>query len=439
MKITEKMQIEVTARSRALRVLEGLESRPVQEVLNAELSKAASSDPHERALCTEFVYGVLRNEERLDFLLNLFLGNPRKTAPKLRRVLRLGLYALLHMDRTPAAVSVDACVHLAREACGQPLSRVANGVLRGFLRSEWAGMDAEQHFAALENAAGGGQHGLAVAAGIPEWIVNLWDAGYGHTKTRVLAQAANATPNTCLRINAAREGAKALHNQLLEHGETVGSWGVHMSPGTHPDKLAALAREGRLSRQGAGSLLLLEAMLPHMRGRVWDGCAGFGGKTLALMERGVDVILASDTHRVRLEGLRREAVRVGVTPPQVVLTSATQPPLKVGSVDTILLDVPCSGLGTLARRPDLRRQRRPEHLPSLQTLQADMLRAAWALLESGGTLIYATCALNPDENERQVARFLEETSQARLLLEYNPEPDGFGSDVLYGAAIRKEC
>lgn len=432
-KMTERMLLEVAARKRALQALELTETRPVQEALNMALGTGRKG---ENGACTELVYGVLRNELKLDFLLQGFLGNPRKTPPKLRGVLRLGLYGLLHMDRTPEAVTVDACVHLTRDVCGPALSRVTNGVLRAFLRSQWAGMNAAERQKKLIEEAGGGLNGLSVACGIPLWILRLWGKGYG--RAEALAMAATETPWPCVRINAAKEGAQPLRDKLLEQGAAVGAWGVRFAPGTQPEELDELQREGRISRQGGGSLLLLEAMVPHLHGKVWDGCAGFGGKTMALREREnkFTVLAASDTHRGRLEGLRRECVRLGVPAPVLMQASAAKPPLKTGSVDSILLDVPCSGLGTLARRPDLRRRQKPEHLPPLVQLQSEMLHAAWELLPIGGILGYATCALNPEENERQIAGFLEQHG-GTLLMEHSPQPDGFGADLLYGAVVRK--
>lgn len=435
--VTARASADLAARQCALQVLEHLEGRPVQFVLNATFSgKAAMLTTAQKALCSELVYGVLRFESRLDVVLNRFLGNPRKTPLRLRIILRMALYGLMHMDRTPQAFTVDASVTLVRTACNPALAKVANGVLRAYLRHELAGMDAQEQHACLVREAGGGLLGVAAVSGIPLWVLELWERGYGQAET--MALAAMCTPRPCVRVNAARPDAVALREFLLESGEAIGSWGVQLRPQDQPGNVDALAAEGQLSRQGSGSLRLLETMLPHVHGRLWDGCAGFGGKTLALMEREHrgQVVAASDTHAGRLSGLVREANRVKLAPPAIFLASAAQPPLRAGQIDSILLDVPCSGLGTLARRPDLRRQRLPEHLPPLIALQAHMLQAAWDILPAGGTLIYATCALNPAENEEQVAGFLS-SHGATLLAEHKPEPDLFGSDVLYGAALQK--
>lgn len=419
------------ARSTALAVLETLSHprpRSVQSVLDTTL-KIAGLDPRQHGLVAELVYGVLRNEACLDFLLDKFLRNARKTPPKLRLILLMALYALQHLNRTPAPLTVDAFVKLAKQACG--LDKVANGVLRSFLRSEWAAYDLEK----IEAAAGGESAGLSVATSVPLWMLKQWQ--HDGIDPRPHALAATCTPWPCVRVNAARPDAATLLATLLESGEAVGQWGVRFLPHQQPDNMDALLREGRISRQGAGSQWLLEALVPHLHGNIWDGCAGFGGKTCALLERGLAVTAASDTHKGRLAGLGREVARLGLSAPHLFVASADKPP--VARADSILLDVPCSGLGTLARRPDLRRERKPAHLEDLIALQARMLRAAWPLLPAGGVLAYATCALHANENERQVAAFLADTPTARLVCEYAGTPDAFGSDLLYGAVIQRDC
>lgn len=418
------------ARTAALSVFELLSHHhplPVQAVLDNVL-KTAGLDPRQHGLVTELVYGVLRHEARLDFLLGKFLRDVKKTPPKLRRVLLMALYALQHMDRTPAALTVDAFVKLAKETCGLSLGKVTNGVLRSFLRSEWAELNPKK----IEATAGGGLQGLSTACSVPLWMLELWQQ---NGDPRPYAQAASCSPWPCVRVNAARADAPELREALLTVGEPVGVWGVRFSPREQPENLGELLRDGKVSRQGAGSIQMLDALMPHLHGEIWDGCAGFGGKTCAMLERGLAVRAASDTHRGRLAGLEREVGRLGLPKPALFVASADKPPLS--RVDSILLDVPCSGLGTLSRRPDLRRERKPEHLPALMVLQAHMLRAAWPLLSAGGVLAYVTCALNPAENERQVAAFLADVPDAQLVCEHAGIPDGFGSDLLYGAVVRR--
>ena len=154
------------------------------------------------------------------------------------------------------------------------------------------------------------------------------------------------------------------------------------------------------------------------------------------MELGLPILAASDTYRPRLRGLRDDAKRLMLGIPSLICASAAAPAIR-GIPRTILLDVPCSGLGTLARHPDLRRLRTPEQIRELVQLQQAILDAAWEVLPAGGRIAYVTCTVNPEENETQIARFLQRHPGTRLDCQWESSPDLFGSDLMYGALVRK--
>ena len=426
----------LSAREAALRVLErtGI-SAPVQSLLDTRLTGGDYSR-QDAALMTELVYGCLRAEIRLDWLLRLFLKNPEKLPAGMQIILRIAAYELLHLDRIPAHASVSAAVDAVRSRFGQNLSRVANGVLRSLIRfTETEDVRSPAFYQAriadpLER--------LSVYYALPLWIIQLWSEAYGEVRTEALAKAMDVVPAPCVRVNTARDEWEALRDILAREGTAFGLSGVRFPPGHQPEYMRAYLAQGRLSLQGAGSQLLLEALdAPHWQGPLWDACAGRGGKTLALAELGIPILAASDTYRPRLRGLRDDAKRLVLPVPPLFCASADKPPLAV-SPQTILLDVPCSGLGTLARHPDLRLLRKPEQLPGLIALQSRMLDAAWALLPSGGALAYCTCTVNPAENEQQVAQFLARTPGAFLERQWANEPDTFGTDLMFGALICKK-
>ena len=148
------------------------------------------------------------------------------------------------------------------------------------------------------------------------------------------------------------------------------------------------------------------------------------------------VLAASDTYQPRLRGMRDDAKRLVLKTPPLFCASATEPALR-GTPKTILLDVPCSGLGTLARHPDLRTLRTPEQVAGLVGLQRRILDAVWPCLPSGGHIAYITCTMNPAENEGQIEAFLARTPGASLEKQWQSTPDTFGSDLMYGAMIKK--
>lgn len=425
----------LTAREAALRVLEraGV-GAPVQSLLDTKLTAGLFSR-QDAALTTELVYGYLRSEIRLSWLLSQFLKAPEKLPPVMKIMMGMAAYELLHLDRVPAHASVSAAVDAVRGRFGQGLSRVANGVLRSLARlSETEDLKRPDFYAAR---IGDPVERLSVFYGIPRWMLELWIRGYGDKRAEDFARAMSLPPHPCVRVNAARDEWEALRRILCREGEAIAHAGVRFAPGHLPEYLRDYLRQGRLSLQGAGSQSVLEALdAPHWEGPVWDACAGRGGKTLALLEWGVPLLAASDTYQPRLRGLRDDAKRLVLTPPPLICASAAAPALR-GTPRTILLDVPCSGLGTLARHPDLRALRTPQQIAELVGLQRRILDAAWNCLTSGGKIAYVTCTMNPDENEGQIAAFLQRTPGASLEQQWQSTPDAYGSDLMFGAVIKK--
>lgn len=345
------------AREAALRILErtGI-SAPVQSLLDTKLTGGLFSR-QEAALTTELVYGHLRSEIRISWLLSQFMKAPEKLPASMKLMIGIAAYELLYLDRIPAHASVSAAVDAVRARFGQGLSRVANGVLRSLIRlSESEDLKA---FAFYESRIKDPMERLSVFHSVPRWMLELWTKGYGPEKAETFARAVSVVPSPCVRVNAARDEWEALRDFLCKEGEAVGISGVRFAPGTQPEYMRDYLRQGRLSIQGAGSQLVLEALdAPRWEGPVWDACAGRGGKTLALVELGVPVLAASDTYQPRLRGMRDDAKRLVLKTPPLFCASAAEPALR-GTPRTILLDVPCSGLGTLARHPDLRTLRTP--------------------------------------------------------------------------------
>lgn len=435
MKKKKNNETPLTAREAALRVLEraGL-SAPVQSLLDTKLTGGLFSR-QDAALTTELVYGYLRSEIRLSWLLSQFMKAPEKLPPAMRIMIGMAAYELLYLDRIPAHASVSAAVDAVRARFGQGMSRVANGVLRSLLRlAESEDLKAPGFYAArLDDPT----ERLSVLYSVPRWMLDVWTRGYGEERAEAIAKAMSQVPHPCVRVNAARDEWEALRDILCREGQAVGHAGVRFKPGGQPEYLRDYLRQGRLSFHGAGSQLVLEALdAAHWEGPVWDACAGRGGKTLALLELGVPVLAASDTYQPRLRGLRDDAKRLGLTAPPLICASATAPALNAAP-RTILLDVPCSGLGTLARHPDLRTLRTPEQVAELADLQGRILNTAWERLPSGGHIAYITCTMNPDENEGQIAAFLKRTPGASLERQWQSTPDDCGSDLMFGAMIKK--
>lgn len=365
----------------------------------------ARISPQNAALATELVYGYLRSEIRISWLLRRFLKAPERLPREALLILGVAAHEILHLDRIPDYAAVDWAVSRVRQCFGPGLGKLANAVLRNVARLGADARAPDLYRAALPDT----RDFLAVYHAAPPWLADLWCDAYGPERAAMLLAASVQPPVPAVRINAARPGWEALRHRLVsDHGGACcGHAGVRFPAGGFPVTVAPLEHAGLLSRQGAASQEALEALRPETwDGPVWDACCGRGGKALALLERGLDIRLCSDPSARRLHGLRADAARLGLPPPPVARASADEPPCAPGAFRTLLVDAPCSGLGTLARRPDIKLRRTPGDLRVLAALQARILDAAVAALPSGGSLAYITCTVNPAENEAQVERLL---------------------------------
>ncbi len=484
-----KMSFHETAepRTAAVQVLLLLDAGgTVQEVLDGVLRHFTGSF-QDRALVTELVYGFLREEVRLKYLSEHFLSKPEKLPREMLLYVALGMYALCFLERVPHHATVFVTVKQIRARYGESLARVANGVLRALIRlgdavheeSFYAVQPKEKKssakgkasFAHNKSAAPKETEPALACAGhpsglpavqtteekasqfcvkrvsrfysMPEWIVELWHNAYGEEKTRLLCARSRQRPHTCVRVNARRENADVLRETLRQYGEAVGEWGVAFAPGTIPEEimgknLRLLEEEGSLSFQAAGSQHALQVLECHLWKRpVWDACAGQGGKSLFLLEQNVPVTLLSDTDARRLGRVFSECRRLDLPCPYLVHADMRHPPKRTWE-GHILLDVPCTGLGTLARRPDIRRSRKAEDLAFLSTLQKNLLEKAWQCLGAGNELAYMTCALDPEENGEQIAAFLKRHSDARLCREWETPSEHPWLEGMYAAKVYKE-
>ena len=429
------------ARDLALLVLRRHErSRlPIQAVLNRLLADP-TRDPTDAALCSELCYGVLRMEIRLRWLLARFLRSPDKLPPPMLWILLVAEYAVLFLKSMPDHAVVDWAVDRVKRKYGQNLARVANGCLRTLCREGAGPLDYAYYYAP-------GQDDLAQQAlyhSLPLWIAHLWHTGYGPEKAALLMAKSSARPSAGFRVNRLRTGWEELAQQLADAGAR------HLGPSCFAVaselraliearcSLAALLSEGRLSRHGAASQLALEALQPLAWPEpLWDACAGQGTKSCALLELGKELIMVSDTHLPRLGRIDGECRRLAIPQPLVVRASALHPPLgrKLG---TILLDVPCSGLGVLASRPDIRRHRQVEHVQGCIQIQTKMLEAAQAELSPGGHIAYISCTQNPAENEERISAFLSRHTAFSLALEWNSPAENMLLEGMYAALLVKE-
>ncbi|MCL1939349.1 MAG: hypothetical protein FWG04_01660 [Desulfovibrionaceae bacterium] len=396
-----------------------------QAALDGVLSSAALM-PTDKRLCTEITYGTLRWYLRLKEFSERFLSRPDKLPDEMRLALITALYEMAFL-RVPHHGPVGWAVKHVANRFGKGLSGVANGALRSMQR----GLK-DFHSPDLP---------LATRYAMPEWLITLWMTSYGETATLALLEAAQSVPPSGLRLNRARPGWIDARDSLLrenaDSAQVVGASALAFH-GPLPWQAKELIKEGRASRQSAASYEALEAFSPALWPQpLWDCCAGRGGKTLALLEQGIPVALASDPSAHRLEGLGKEYARLGLTAPPCPPVLAVAAESVTETFGTILVDAPCSGLGTLARHPEIRLRRTPEDLDSLAATQRRILEAAWPCLRSGGCLIYLTCTLNPAENQDQITAFTATHPDAMHKGAFHTPFDSPLREFFYGAMLER--
>ena len=436
-----------SARGAALKVLFHVEhGQTAQSALAAvigEKTGSAALPVQERNLCSELVYGVLRYEHRLNFILRPFLKQPEKTPLALLLILRLGVYSLLFQEKIPPHAAVYTAVSLTSAVCGKSLSRVTNGVLRSVQRL--GNVLYNQNFYTTTDKIV--EAGLSRYFSLPLWLVQLWRKAYGEKNADKLMQRSLSRPWSGLRFNPHHKESENLRKALCayldeNHYASVTEYGLAVAPGKLPEflcdrRLADWIAEGAVSFQSAGSQAVLQALgCTHWQKPVWDACAGYGGKSMALLEAGVRCALASDISLKRLHHLPDVCRRLGLDAPSIVLGNAAQPPLQTWS-GHILADVPCSGHGVLSRRPDLRKRITPERTRQLQLLQRQILAKLTAVLAPGSQLAYITCALDPAENEKAIHNVLEGRHDLMLKTQWQTPHDHPWMEGMYGALLEK--
>lgn len=354
-------------------------------------------DDRDRGWVHEVAYGTVRLRGRLDHLLDLQVHHGLDSVPDpLRAVLRLGAYQLLYTGSAPAYAAVSETVDLARDVGGRRGAGLVNAVLRGLDR-EGAG---PERFPSFEDDPAGW---LSYWGSHPRWLVDRWLARHGAETTREIVEANNRIPSLFLKpVTVSTEEA----GNILEAGGipvepgAPGSGSLLLPPGTSPPRALELV-PGAILQDPAASLVA-EYVGAGAGERVADLCAAPGGKGMVLAGKGARVV-AGDLSPVRLRRVVEAARRLGLRV-YPVAARAEAPPLR--EADVVLLDVPCSGTGTLGRHPDARWRLEPGDPEKLARIQDRILEGAAPLVRPGGLLVYATCTLEPEENEERAGSFL---------------------------------
>jgi 16S rRNA (cytosine967-C5)-methyltransferase len=412
----------------AIRVLERRGSGPfVEELLEHALSGARLTPP-DRHLCQELVYGIVRHQATLDWLLKRKTDG-RNQKPLLQNMLRLGLYQIFWLERIPGHAAVNETVELAKANGFGAQAGFINAILRGYLRELEPTRGLLKELKVKEPALGYSH---------PDWLAKRWLERWGAERTAQLMEWDNTPPATFARINTLKTDATKLLAQWraegVEYDFVRHDWveeNLVFQLKSHPPlgRLPSFL-QGYFYVQDPSTLLAPRELAPKSGESILDLCAAPGGKLtcLAQLMGNKGFLAGHDLDAARLTLVEENCTRLGVT------CAKTYTPETLGSApctafDRILVDAPCSNTGVMRRRLDLRWRIRPEEVARLRTTQLELLRQAARLLKSGGTLVYSTCSLEPEENGEVVKAFLAlhagfALEQERALLPFADGTDG---------------
>ena len=392
------------------------------------------------------MFGIQRLRGRLDYLLDRRVKRGLESVDAgVRDSLRIGLYEILHMGGVPEYAAVSQAVDLARSKGGRGVAGLANAVLRGIAR-DGSGPenfpDPETH--PVEFLSTWGSH--------PRWLVERWLTRWSTADVRELVEANNAVPPLYLRClwDSPAEAVEALEAEQITVAAVGSGTGCVVIP-EHASLEQAMTVVPVVVQDPAAALVVSYAD-PSPDARIADLCSAPGGKALALAAQG-NVVVAADRSIKRLSLVRENINRVREQSGRDVRVSTVQadalaPP--VSRPDLILVDVPCTGTGTLRRNPDIRWRLTPDRLHEMAALQSRILDACADVVQSGGMLVYATCSLEPEENEEQIEGFMARWPEFQI----DPgggvngeflndrgylyvTPQAFGFDGAFAARLRK--
>ncbi|MGD1873828.1 MAG: 16S rRNA (cytosine(967)-C(5))-methyltransferase [Mastigocoleus sp.] len=398
--------------------------------LDRVLNKSDGVRDINRRLMTELVYGSIRRARTLDVLINQLATKKVDKQPKdLRTILHLGLYQLRFAEKIPESAAVNTTVQLAKDNGFRGLSGFVNGLLRQYVRLSKDGneplelpvLEFSETDIQINNQTNiqSNIQTLGILHSFPDWIIQVWVEQFGWEETEKLCEWMNQTPTIDLRVNPLRTNLESVKTALKSAGvlcqplpgipqalRLIGNTGsIQKLPGFH---------EGWWSVQDASAQIVGHFLDPQPGEIIIDACAAPGGKTTHIAELMGDTgkIYACDRTASRLRKLKDNARRLQLGSIEVLTGDSRNLQQFLGNVDQpykadrVLIDVPCSGLGTLHRHADARWRQTPERVAELTSLQEELLTNVSEYVKPGGVLVYATCTLHPQENEEIIASFL---------------------------------
>jgi 16S rRNA (cytosine967-C5)-methyltransferase len=403
-------------------------------------------------LLTELTYGTLQRKMTLDYYLEPFIKNPKKLENWVKQLLRMTLYQMLYLDKIPDRAAIHEAVEIAKKRGHKGISGMVNGVLRSLQREGIKDMNEIKD--EVER--------LSIETSHPTWLVRRWTEQFGYNKAKEMCEINLTAPMQSARINTNKITREACIKRLSEEGFQVEESAVV------PESIKCLKgnlahsesfKEGLITIQDESSMLVAYALGIEQNETILDACAAPGGKSTHIAEKLEETgqVISLDLHEHKVKLINENAARLGLNniETKAMDSRKVQEEFEGSAFDRILLDAPCSGLGVMRRKPDMKYTKKEEDLNRLQSIQLQLLDSVTPLLKPGGTLVYSTCTIDRSENEEVVAAFLQKHTDFEgdlSVIERMPKaiqplmtdfqlqifPQDFGSDGFYIASLRKK-
>lgn len=406
-----------------------LEIEKKSSYANIELNKQlerSNITKIDRSFATQLVYGVLRHQNSLDWVLEQFLkGKMAKLKINIMVILRMGVFQIMYMDKVPVSAACNESAKMARKYGHEGIVKLVNGVLRNVARNindiDWPDIKTNP-----------AKH-ISLKYSHPEWLVKRWLERFGIEGTINLCKANNKPAKTWIRCNTLKINSDKLISLLSEEGidcqqSALVPEGIAIAGYDSIERLDSF-KQGLFQVQDESSMVVGHVVKPCNDAKVIDACSAPGGKTthMAQLMNNTGEILALDIHAHKLKLINDNCNRLGIENVTIRHEDATKLPIELsGWADLVLVDAPCSGIGVLGRRADARWKKNVQMLKELPELQLKILDSAAKCVNIGGSLIYSTCSIEPEENIQVVNLFLEKNEDFELdnILGYLPfEPD----------------
>lgn len=412
---------------------------------NIAVNRAVAKNiPDDEAFVRNIVYGVLENQIFLDHRLSQLMKQKlKKVNPKALVLLRMGAYQIEFADSVPAYAAISESVNIAKKVC-RGLDGFVNGVLRSYERRNG-------DFAMPDVSAEPSEY-LSVKYSYNKDIADMWLRMYGFEKTEKLMKAGNQAPPLTIRVNRLKTSLDDLKAKLEEKGFRTEK--IRTGSEEYDEILSEMAlnvygngiissdfyKTGMFSVQDISSMLMVSALDPQAGETIIDLCAAPGGKSLCAAEMTGDraEIISCDVYEHKIELIKKSAERIGVSSVNACVNDALIVNKRfVGTADRVIVDAPCSGLGVLRRRPEIKLHTTLDNIKELADIQLKILENAVSYLKENGVLVYSTCTISEYENDRVVDMFLKKYKNFSVECKKQLFPDTDSSDGFYFTVLQR--